>query len=317
MRLLQDNEFLLLMLGLLALLSFSSLVGWVLRRKISSEEGAKVVANLNARIKAWWMMVAIFSLSVLIGPLGSTVLFALMSMLALREYIALAPTVRSDHRLLQWIFFVILPLQYYLLAIKWYGLFSIFIPVYAFIWVQVRAALSAVTDDFLDRTARIQWALIVFIFFISHAPALLMLEIPGYSESGQNFKLLFFLVIVCQMSDVLQYVFGKLFGRRKIAPVLSPNKTVEGFFGGIGAAVLLGSALYWITPFSPLVAAGMSLAICLLGFAGGLVMSATKRDRGLKDFGALLPGHGGMIDRIDSICFAAPIFFHLTRFYYR
>ena len=91
---------------------------------------------------------------------------------------------------------------------------------------------------------------------------------------------------------------------------------MEGFIGGIASATALGAALYWITPFSPLAAAGMALAITLMGFSGGLVMSAIKRDRGVKDWGHMIEGHGGMLDRLDSVCFSAPIFFHLVRYFY-
>ncbi len=226
----------------------------------------------------------------------------------------MTPTRRGDHRALFWAFFFFIPLQYWLVAVDWYGLFSILIPIYAFLFLPTRTAWSGETEKFLERTAKIQWGLMVSVYCVSHAPALLMLQIPGFE--GQNALLLFYLVLVVQSSDVLQYVFGKIMGRRRIAPDVSPNKTWEGFLGGILSATLLGAALWWATPFSPLQAAGMSLVITLLGFSGGLVMSAIKRDRGIKDFGTLIEGHGGILDRIDSICFAAPVFFHLTRFFF-
>jgi phosphatidate cytidylyltransferase len=125
-----------------------------------------------------------------------------------------------------------------------------------------------------------------------------------------------YLILVVQSSDVLQYVWGKLLGRRKIAPGLSPSKTVEGFVGGLASATALGTALWWLTPFSPASAAAVSLTITLVGFLGGLVMSAIKRDRGVKDWGAMIEGHGGMLDRIDSVCFSAPIFFHIVRYWW-
>jgi phosphatidate cytidylyltransferase len=262
------------------------------------------------------VITAVFLTTVAIGPLGSVILFALMSFLALREYLALSPTLRADHRVLLWLVFVVLPLNYVLVASRWYGLFAIFIPVYGFIWLQIRAALSGATEEFLDRTARIQWGMMVAIYFLSYVPALLMLDIPAYSAEGRNFALVMFLVLVAQASDVLQYVVGKLAGRHPVAPRLSPNKTIEGLVGGVMLASLLGAALYRLTPFSPVAAGAMALVICLMGFAGGLIMSATKRDRGIKDFGTLLPGHGGMLDRIDSLCFSAPVFFHLTRYFY-
>jgi len=248
------------------------------------------------------------------GGIGSVVLFALTSFVALREFVTLTPTRRGDHRSLFWAFFVILPLQYYLVAIKWYGLFSVMIPVYAFLLMPIRSAMAGDCGNFLERTAKIQWGLMVCVYCVSYTPALLSLKIPGYE--GQNGKLMFYFVLVAQISDVLQYVWGKTLGRHKIAPTVSPNKTWEGFIGGIGCATLIGAGLWWATPFTPLESAGMSLAITLMGFGGGLVMSAIKRDRGVKDYGKLIEGHGGVMDRIDSLCFAAPVFFHLVRYYF-
>ncbi len=316
MKLFYDVQFRYLIAGVIGFLMLASAAGWVLSRRAKTAEAQKTITNLNERIKAWWAMIAIFLLSIVLGAVGSVVLFALLSFLALREYLAISPTIRDDHRVLHWLFFIILPVNYSLVAIGWYGVFSIFIPVYAFILLQTRAAIAGATEGFLDRTARIQWGMMIAVYFVSYVPALLMLDIPGYSESGQNFKLVLFFVTVVQASDVLQYVCGKIFGRRPIAPHVSPNKTVEGLIGGVGLASLLGAGLFWITPFNALQAWALAFVICLLGFAGGLVMSATKRDRGVKDFGAILPGHGGILDRIDSICFAAPIFFHLTRYYF-
>jgi phosphatidate cytidylyltransferase len=299
--------------GVVLLLSVASLVGFVLARMKGEGPGAAAIANLNARIRAWWVMVVVFGLALLTGGVGSVILFALLSFLALREFITLTPTEPADHRALFWLFFLLLPAQYGFILARWYGMFSIFLPVYAFLFLPIRAALAGDTTRFLERAAKIQWAAMVCIYCVSHAPALLMLQIQGYE--GQNAKLLFFLVAVVQMSDVLQYVFGKLWGRRKIAPTVSPNKTAEGFVGGCATATLCGALLWRITPFSLPGAAAMALAITVMGFCGGLVMSAIKRDRGVKDFGASIPGHGGVLDRIDSICFAAPIFFHLTRWF--
>jgi phosphatidate cytidylyltransferase len=316
MKLLHDSQFLLFMALLFGVLILASVVGQILERRATTEKGREVVANLNARIRAWWGMVAAFLVAVVVGPIGSVVLFAFMSFLALREYFALSPTLRGDHSVLVWLVFVILPVNYFLVAIQWYALFAIFIPVYGFIGLQARAALSGATEDFLNRTARIQWGMMVTVYFVSYAPALLMLEIPGYSGSGQNFKLMLFLITVVQASDVLQYIVGKLAGRRPVAARISPNKTVEGLVGGVALASLLGAGLYWITPFAFWQAGLIALAVCLMGFLGGLIMSATKRDRGIKDFGTLLPGHGGVMDRIDSLCFAAPIFFHMVRYFF-
>ena len=297
-------------LGILAVLVLASTIGWAVGRKNKSA----VVVNLNARIRAWWAMVAIFALAVCSGAIGATILFFLISFLALREYITLTPSARTDHRALFWSFFIILPVQYVLVGIQWYGLFAIFIPVYAFAWIPIRIALTGDSERFLERSAKIQWGLMLCVYSVSYAPMLLSLKIHAATDyTGKNPLLLIFLVVVAQSSDVLQYVWGKLCGKHKIAPKLSPNKTWEGFLGGILSSSLIGMGLYWITPFQPWQAALIALLICLLGFCGGLVMSAIKRDRGVKDFGAMIEGHGGILDRIDSLCFAAPVFFHVVR----
>jgi len=155
---------------------------------------------------------------------------------------------------------------------------------------------------------------VICVYCISHVPALLTLDIPGYQ--GRAALLMAFLLLVAQSSDVLQYVWGKLCGRRRIAPEISPSKTVEGFVGGAASAIALGGVLWRITPFNPWQATAMAVTITVMGFLGGLVMSAVKRDVGVKDWGCLIEGHGGMLDRLDSVVFAAPIFFHLTRYFF-
>jgi phosphatidate cytidylyltransferase len=300
--------------GVLFLLLVSTLVGRWLKRRRKGEASRATIENVNTRIRAWWKMCAIFAAAILVGRVGSLILFGLISFLALREYMTLVPTRRGDHRTLFWSFFVIMPLQYFLIGIQWYGFFAIMIPVLAFVFVPTSIAIAGDTANFLERAAKIQFGIMVCAYCLSHAPALLLLKIPGYE--GQDARLLLYLVIVDQMSDVLQFVWGKLIGRNKIAWRVSPNKTWEGFFGGVLSATALGAALWWATPFTPLQSAGMSFTICILGFCGGLVMSAIKRDIGIKDFGRVIEGHGGILDRIDSLCFAAPIFFHLVRYYF-
>ncbi len=314
MTLLQDTASMALLGGVLALLVLASIIGWILSIRVTSAGGRATVDNVNARIRAWWVMAVLFLAAVSTSTTGAILLFAVVSFLALREFVTLAPTRQADHRSLFWSFFVVTPLQYYLVAVGWYGLFSILIPVYVSILLAIRTTLAGDTERFLERTATNYWGVMICIYFVSHVPALLTLSIPGYEQ--QNAKLMIFLVIVVQMSDVLQYVWGKLMGRRRIAPAISPNKTWEGLIGGMLSATAIGAGLWWATPFSPMAAAAMAFVLTGMGFAGGLIMSAIKRDRGVKDFGTLIGGHGGVLDRIDSLCFAAPIFFHLTRYFY-
>jgi phosphatidate cytidylyltransferase len=258
--------------------------------------------------------VVVIGLALLGGRTGVVVLFGLVSFFALREFITLTHTRRGDYLALLACFGVFLPLQYVFVWQNWYGMFSIFVPVYAFLLMPFLACLGGDTTNFLARATQTQWGLMICVYAISHVPALLALQIPGFED--RNLLLVVFLILVVQSSDVLQYVWGKLFGRHKIAPSLSPSKTVEGFIGGIASATALGAALYWITPFTPLQAAAMALLITLMGFVGGLVMSAMKRDRGVKDWGHMIEGHGGMLDRLDSVCFSAPVFFHVVRYFH-
>jgi len=294
------------------LLVLASLTGFLLARRAGGPN--PVIDNLNARITAWWGMVALMGLAFLAGRTGVVLLFALCSFAALREFLTLTRTGRADHWAMLAAFFVVLPVQYWLVWADRYGIYSIFIPVYAFLLLPILAALRGETKGFLDRVAETQWALMIAVFCVSHVPALLYLQIPGFE--GQGVLLIAFLVVVVQMSDVLQYVWGKLIGRRKIAPQLSPSKTWEGFVGGVACATLLGAGLWWMTPFTPLQAGALAFLVSLMGFAGGLVMSAIKRDRGVKDWGQLIAGHGGFIDRLDSVIFAAPVFFHVVRFFW-
>ena len=300
-----------LFLAILAILITASSIGSILALKYGSQN--PTISNLNARINAWWVMTLVLVLAFVTGHIGSTFLFFLVSFAALRECLSLVYSRRGDYAVLVACFYVVLPVQYYFVLTDWYGMFAIFIPVYAFLLLPILAGLSGDPTRFLDRTAKIQWSLMVSVFCISHVPFLLNLKITNFD---QNILLVIFLIAVVQASDVLQYIWGKLLGKRKIAPVLSPSKTVEGFVGGVLSATALATALWWITPFTPFQAGLIGLVICLMGFAGGLVMSAIKRDFGVKDWGHMIKGHGGMMDRVDSICFAAPIFFHIVRYFW-
>ena len=300
--------------GLIITLIIASSIGYGLKFKVGFSTPHAVIDNLNARINAWWVMILIIFAAAALGFYGVIGLFFVISFMALREFLSLLYIRRGDHLALAACFYVILPLQYFLVAIDWFSMFTIFIPVYGFLFLPILSALLGDTAHFLDRSTKVQWALMISVFCISHIPAILTLDIEGFEE--KKLLLMIFLILVVQSSDVLQYVWGKLFGKHKIAPKLSPSKTVEGFVGGVVSASVLGGLLYWLTPFNPVQAVLMSLLICLMGFLGGLVMSAMKRSMGVKDWGNMISGHGGMLDRMDSLCFAAPIFFHVVRYYW-
>lgn len=306
------REFLLLIAGLIAVLATASSVSALLRKRAGKP--TPTLTNLGDRINAWWVMVAVLAVAFVFGLTGLVILFVFISFFSMREFVTLTHTSRRDHWVLLGMFGIIIPFQYWLVWTEWYGLFSIFIPVYCFLIMPALTALHGDTERFLERIAAQQWAVMISVYCMSHVPALLSLNIPGFED--KKLLLVAFLMIVVQGSDVLQYIFGKLFGRHKVAPLVSPSKTWEGLIGGLGSASLLGAALYWLTPFTPVQAGFIAFIAGLMGFLGGLVASAIKRDQGVKDWGHLIEGHGGMLDRADSLVFSAPIFFHIVRYWW-
>jgi phosphatidate cytidylyltransferase len=304
----------------LGLLAATTLIGQLLQRQPDSGLNAAVITAFNARVRSWWMMCCLLAAAFWFAAWATVLLFGLISFWALREFITLTPTRLGDHRALFWVFFLFTPLQYVLVAqgIEFYGLYSVLIPVYAFLFIPARIAIAGDYKRFLERAAKIQAGLMVCVYCLSFAPALLYLKLVDSEgqEWSTNAGLLFFFVVIVQVSDAMQFAWDRLFGKHSIAPLISGSRTWEGFLGGSGTAMLIGAALYWATPFNAWQAGGMSLLIAVMSAAGGLTMSAIKRDRGVKDYGTLVEGHGGVLDRIDSICFAAPVFFHVTRYYF-
>lgn len=306
-----NDTFSLVLVCVLALLAVSTVVGLVLQQRATGPATLATIENLNARIRSWWIMVVVFGGAVYLGSTVTTVLFALLSFMALREFWTLTPSKRGDHLALFLSFFVVLPINYVLVGTAWYGLYSIFIPVYAFLILPATMSVAGDVNDFLARSAKVQWGLMLTVYSISHAPALLMLD-TGTSSA----LLLVYLVIVVQLSDVFQYVWGKLLGKHRFSPNISPSKTIEGLVGGGFSAIAVGTLLYPLTPFSALQSAAVSTMIVTAGFFGGFVLSAIKRDLKAKDWGYVIEGHGGVLDRLDSITFAAPLFFHITRYWF-
>jgi phosphatidate cytidylyltransferase len=314
--------------GILAVAYF---VGRALRRQPESTANPAVIRTLNLRIRAWWMMCVILIAGLWLGPVATTVLFGLVSFWALREFITMTPTRRGDHRTLFWSFIVFAPLQYVLVALKAYAIYTIMIPVYASLFVPARIAISGDPKRFLERVAKIQAGLLICVYCLSHAPAILSLALtvaPGGPDAGpwivgmnngqlgSNASVLFFFVLMVQVNDVFQYMWSQLLGKHVIAPQINASRTWEGLIGGTLSTMLAGMLLSWATPFGPYWAGPIAGAVALAGFAGSMTMSGIKRDRGVKDYGTLVSGHAGVLDRIDSLCFAAPVFFHLTRFFF-
>jgi phosphatidate cytidylyltransferase len=295
------------------LLGIATIVGQVVKRQPHLGLNAAAIATFNRRVRAWWIICALLALA-FVSPTLTVTLFGLMSFWALREFITLTPTRLGDHRALFWVFFFFTPLQYILVAWNNYELYSILIPVYAFLFIPARIALSGDYKRFLERVAKIQSGLLICVYCLSFAPALLYLNLEGVKDDAQSrARLMFFFVAMALLSEAFQFIWSQLYGRHVIAPAINAARTWEGLVGGSASTALAGMVLYWATPFDLWQAAFLSTTIAVMGFAGAMTMSAIKRDRGVRDYGTLVEGHGGVLDRIDAICFAAPVFYHITR----
>jgi phosphatidate cytidylyltransferase len=299
------------------LLSAATIIGQVVQRQPHLGLNAAAIATFNRRVRAWWIICALLAIA-FFSPTLTVALFGLMSFWALREFITLTPTRLGDHRALFWVFALFTPLQYIFVARNYYALYSIFIPVFAFLFIPARIALAGDYKRFLERVAKIQSGLLICVYCLSFAPALLYLKVPEAENSATtstsaNARLLFFFVTMCLLSEAFQFVWSQLYGRHVIAPSINAARTWEGLVGGSASTALAGMLLYWATPYDLWQAAFMSMVVAVMGFAGAMTMSAIKRDRGVRDYGTLIEGHGGVLDRIDAICFAAPVFYFVSR----
>ena len=266
--------------------------------------------ELSARVKSWWIMAAVFTFAVVVNRNISILFFAFVSFLSLKEYLSLIPTRRADRRVLFWAYLCI-PIQFLMVYLEWYGMFIIFIPVFAFLLLPMRMITIGQTDGFLRAVGTLHWGLMTMVYSLSHAAFLLILKLRDEPERFPGPGLVIFLVVLTQMNDVLQFLWGKSIGKRKIVPSVSPGKTWGGFLGGVGTTIVVASILGpFLTPMNVWQSLIAGVIIGLGGFVGDVSISALKRDLHIKDSGSLLPGHGGILDRVDSLTYTAPLFFH-------
>ena len=269
--------------------------------------------ELRQRISSWWLIITIFSLAMLSPKWLAVTFFAFISFLSLKEYLTLTPTRRSDSIPLLWMYAAI-PLQYLWVGMSWYGMFIIFIPVYVFLFLPARMVAVGDTQGFLHSASVMHWGMMTTVFALSHVACLLTLPTED-SKSGA--LLVIFLVAATQINDIAQYLWGKGLGRIRVTPLVSPNKTLAGLLGGILTTTLLaGMVGPLLTPMDRGLCFAAGAMISFSGFCGDVVMSAIKRDFGVKDSGRLLPGHGGILDRLDSLIYSGPLFFHFFYYFY-
>ena len=305
-----SNETLWVLSSILVILILSTLITYIMMKKNPSNGLTEVML----RIKSWWFMFFIFTLALVIHSTISLIFMCILSFLALKEYFSLIPFNRS-HRLVIFWAYLSIPIQFLFIYFELYGMFIIFIPVYMFLLIPIQAIIVGDTKNFLHSISAVQWGMMLMVFGLSHLAFLLVL--PGREDSTAGAGLVLFLVVLTQANDVAQFIWGKTLGKHKIVPKVSPNKTWEGFIGGVITTTLLSMILApLITPLTLFGSIIAGLYIGIMGFIGDVNISALKRDLNIKDTSALIPGHGGLLDRVDSLTYTAPLFFHFARFFY-
>lgn len=313
-------------------LGITTAIARYLTRQPNSSFNPAQLQRFVLRLRAWWTICLFVVFGLVVHRIGIIILFGLISFWAFREFITMTPTRRGDHRALFWSLVVFTPLQYVLIGLgetnwEWksgepvdfYGVYSIMIPVYASLFIPARIAMAGDHKRFLERSAQITSGLLICVYALSHVPALLDLDLADSSHNrwtGSSEGLVFFFILISQVADVLQWSWGQIAGKHVVAKEISPSRTWEGCIGGSLSAGLVGAVLYKVTPFQMGEAALISIIIAFVGFAGGMTMSAIKRNRNVQDYGTLVLGHAGVLDRIDTICFSAPVFYHITRFFF-
>lgn len=304
------DEVLYVLIGIVSVLIISSLITIILKRTKPSN----TIDEVALRIRSWWIMFLIFTIALVIHSTISLIFMAILCFLALKEYFSLIPFNRAHRLVLFWAYMAI-PIQFLLIYLGWYGMFIVFIPVYMFLLIPIQAIIVGETKNFLHSIATVQWGVMLMVFGLSHLAFLLVL--PGQENSIMGAGLVLFLVVLTQANDVAQFIWGKMLGKHKVVPKVSPNKTWEGFIGGVLTTTVLAVLLApLITPFSLTASVIAGVYIGLTGFVGDVNISALKRDLNIKDTSAIIPGHGGILDRVDSLTYTAPLFFHFTRYFY-
>jgi len=297
--------------GIVGLLAAASLLVAFLKVLQPQKDRTELVL----RTRTWWIILGLFLGALLLNKDAAIVLFAFVSYLALKEYLSLIPTRRADRHVFFWAYLSI-PVQYWWIHIESYGMFIIFIPVYMFLFLPMYMVFKGETQGFLKAAGTLHWGLMVSVFSLSHLGFLLVLPKEGDFIAG-GVGLVLYLACLTELNDVAQYVWGKRFGKRKVVPVVSPNKSWAGLIGGVVTTVVLAYLLApFLTPLSPIDSIFAGVIIGFGGFLGDVTVSAVKRDIGIKDTGTLLPGHGGILDRVDSLTFTAPLFLHFVRYFY-
>lgn len=293
---------------ILLILVFATLLFWIW----NMIKPSKLVDEMQIRTRSWWVMCCIFLFASIVNPVVTYFALGFLSFLTLRELYSQLKIRKIDRSVLFFCYLSI-PIQYFLAFKGYYTLFLIFIPVFMFIIIPFLLVLTGETKDIIRSMCILPSSLMLGVFGISHLA--LLISFPEMNSNGVSGKaLLLFLIFITEANDIMQFVWGKIFGKHKILPKVSPNKTWEGFIGGVISTTIIGYFMGFLTPLNTWQLILLSSSIAVFGFMGDAIMSAVKRDFGVKDMSNAIPGHGGVLDRVDSLSTTASPFFHIVYF---
>lgn len=274
---------------------------------------SKLINELIERTNSWWVMLLVLTLVVFINREVATVGIALLSLIAFRELSSNLNLRPADRRTLLWCYIGI-PFQFMAAYTQYFDFFVIFIPIIMYIFLSFRTVAHGDIQNITRSLGAIHWCVMLTIFSFSHLAYMLSFpEREGFSAG--NGGLILFIILITEINDIFQFTCGKLFGKNKIIPSVSPNKTTEGFLGGMILTTITGYFLNFLLPINTEKTVILTILLCIVGFGGDITLSAVKREHNIKDMGTSIPGHGGMMDRLDSLAFTSVSFFYLIRYW--
>lgn len=266
------------------------------------------------RTHSWWVIFFLYILFFCIEKNLGYVGLALLSASALYEFLGKLDDSQVP-RSLRWLCFIMVPVQFVLCWRSEFLPAVVLIPVVFFVLGTVIVLLFEKTKVIITAPATALWAMLINVYGFAHLALLLSFPaLPGSPTGAQG--LFLFYIFLTQFNDVLQFLWGTILGRHKIHTEISPKKTWEGLIGGVVTTAVLAVLLHDLTPFDVTQSVIVGLLLATTGFLGDLTVSAIKRSLGLKDMGTVIPGHGGILDRIDSIVLSSLIYFYLVLYWF-
>ncbi len=278
--------------------------------ELANRSGRRDLRDYRAKMRSWWLVSLSLMAAVALGPLAVAALFAAVSVAALREYFALLP-VRPGPALERAALLLVVA-HYAALVVTGSAVPLLALPAALAVLLPALVLGLGEPETFVPVLGSLTWGILLAGWSLSHVAALALLPLPTTPLGGRAAWVasLLFLVLV---GDAMQYVWGRLAGRHRLVPKLSPKKTWEGLLGGaLTVAALSAALLPRVIAVGPYESAGLGFVAVVGGFVGDITLSAIKRWAGVKDTGTLLPGMGGLFDRVDSLVLTAPVYFHLV-----